>query len=686
MALRTLSLRTTIMSATLTTLAVTLLVVLWSTYNQWRVTSEDLSAQVMTRTSQVIERRMSRLLSTAQSASTLAQSFVARHEAAGLDEGDFATIGEDFYSITAALPEVSYLTLGVEKTGAYCQLQRLDNGTLRIQHCTPPDKDAITHRKEFILLPDGTRKQVLDDKRWKYDPRMRLYYKAAVKAGKPTWTETYTFVDSRRGDIVGVTYATPRYDKAKKLQCVVSVDFTLDDITRFLRGVRLGETGFGFVVEETATESKVIASGSDSPEVLKAALARITRRRQGEALQTAQISVKGASYRVSWRRLTEVNSPRWLVCTLTPEKELMGRVEASLRNTIWLVGTGGVLGVLLSVWLAWFIARRLRSITTELEQVRQLQLEPEPGLGMGRLLNVMEVVQLGEGLERLKASLRSFERFVPTEYVRQLVVSGKEAEPGGTRTELTVFFADLAGFTTIAESKAPEEAVAILSEFLELVSREIAITGGIVDKYNGDEVMAFWHGERHAERACRAALRAQAAMTGLRRRLRSESLAMRIGLHTGEAILGVVGCAVRYNYTILGDTVNAGKRLEGQNKAYKTKTLLSEATQKQIQGVFLTRPVDILAVVGKIEALKVFELMDAFEGAAPELLTLAKETEQALAAYLQRDFATARQHCEATLAAHPDDGPAKVLLARVVTFEKDPPPADWDGVWRATEK
>ncbi|WP_309713021.1 adenylate/guanylate cyclase domain-containing protein [Armatimonas sp.] len=686
MAFRAFSLRTTITAATLTTLTVTLLVVLVSTYHQWRLTSEELSQQVIARTSQVIERRMSRLLSTAQSASTLAQSFVARHEAKGLDFADFESIGEDFYSVTAALPEVSYLTLGVESTGAYCQLQRLDDGTLRIQHCAPPDKNAITHRFEWLHRPDGSRQKVTDDTRWKYDPRLRPYYKTAVRAQKATWTETYTFVDSKRGDIVGVTYAAPRYDPQKKLICVVSVDFTLEDITRFLRSVRLSETGFGFIVEEKGSASQVIASGSESPEVLKAALSRITRQRPGEALKTAQITVRGADYLISWRRLAEPNAPNWVVCTLTPEKELMGNVDASLRTTIWLVAIGGLIGVGASVWLAWFIAGRLRRITGEMEKTRRLQLEPETALGKGRFLNVSEVLQLGEGLERLKASLRSFERFVPTEYVRELITSGKEAEPGGMRTELTVFFADLAGFTTIAESKAPEEAVAILSEFLELVSREIAVMGGIVDKYNGDEVMAFFHGKDHATRACRAALRSQAAMTGLRRRLKSESLSMRIGLHTGEAILGVVGCAVRYNYTILGDTVNTGKRLEGQNKAYKTKIMLSEATLNQTEDSFLTRSLDFLTVIGKTEALRVFELMDSREGAEPAKQALATQTEQALVAYLQRDFAQAQRLCEATLAAHPDDGPTAVLLARARAFEKDPPPLDWNGVWQATEK
>lgn len=682
MALRA-TLRTTILTATLTTLAATLIVVLGSTYHQWRVTSTILSDQVITRTSQVIERRMGRLLSTAQTASTLAQTFVARHEATGLDFADLAPIGNDFHAICTALTDVSYLTLGIQNTGAYCQVQRLADGRLPIQLCTPPDSQALTHRREWLKRPDGTLQPLADDPHWKYDPRLRPYYKAAVKAGKATWTETYTFVDPERGDIIGVTYATPRYDSKKNLHCVVSVDFTLEDITRFLRSVRLGETGFGFVVEEKDSGSQVIASGSEAPEVLKTALARITRQHPGAALQTAQIRAKGADYLVSWRRLAEPNSPRWVVCTLTPQKELMGRVDASLQATLYWVGLGGLLGIIGSLWLAQGIARRLRKITHEMDKARQLQLEPEPDLGKGR---IVEVNQLGEGLERLKASLRSFERFVPTEYVQQLMVSGKEAEPGGVRTEVTVFFADLAGFTTIAESHAPEEAVAILSDFLELVSQEIALAGGIVDKYNGDEVMAFFHGKDHAARACYAALRAQAAMAELRQRRGNPSLAMRIGLHTGEAILGVIGSAVRYNYTVLGDTVNAGKRLEGQNKTYHTPILLSEATNQQITEGFLTRPVDILAVVGKSQALRVFELMDTAGDATPQRRALAQQTEQALTAYQRRDFAQARALCDSVLAAFPSDGPATVLRARAAAFMQSPPPPDWDGVWRATEK
>lgn len=682
MALRA-TLRTTILTATLTTLAATLIVVLGSTYHQWRVTSTDLSEQVIKRTSQVIERRMGRLLATAQTASTLAQTFVARHEATGLDFADFTPIGTDFHAICTALTDVSYLTLGIQNTGAYCQVQRRADGSLPIQLCTPPDSQAITHRREWLKRADGSLEPLADDPHWRYDPRQRPYYKAAVKAGKATWTETYTFVDSERGDIVGVTYATPRYDSQNRLRCVVSVDFTLEDITRFLRSVRLGETGFGFVVEEKDSGSQVIASGSEAPDVLKAALARITRQPPGAALQTAQIRAKGSDYLVSWRRLAEPNAPRWVICTLTPQKELMGRVDASLRTTLYWVGLGGVLGIVGSLWLAQGIARRLRKITREMDETRQLLLEPEPGLGKGR---IVEVNQLGEGLERLKASLRSFERFVPTEYVRQLMISGKEAEPGGVRTELTVFFADLTGFTTIAESHAPEEAVAILSEFLELVSQEIARAEGIVDKYNGDEVMAFFQGKDHAKRACHAALRAQAAMASLRERRANPSLTMRIGLHTGEAILGVIGSAVRYNYTVLGDTVNAGKRLEGQNKVYKTPILLSEATHRQIAEDFLTRPVDILTVVGKSQALRVFELMDTDADATPPRRALAQQTEQALTAYQQRDFAQVHALCEELLATFPTDGPATVLRARADAFAQSPPPPDWDGVWRATEK
>lgn len=680
------SLRTTLTTATLTIPALTLALVLGSTFRQWRVTTEELSDQVIARTSQVIERRMGRLLSTARSASRLAQSATARHEAEGLGYEDFAAIGQDFAAIGAALPEFSYLTLGVARDGAYCQLQHRDDGTLRIQHCTPPHPDGRTRRIEWDWTEAGKLIQVADDPRWRYDPRLRPYFRAAQQAGKATWTDTYTFVDPKRGDITGVTFATPRYDAQKRLRCVVSVDFTLEDITRFLRSVRLGETGFGFVVEESARGPRVIASGSDSPAVLQEALRRIGRASPEQALQTATLHVRGANYRVSWRRIGEQEAPHWLICTLTPEKELLGRVENNLQTTLWWVALGGLLGIVCSVVLSSVIVGRLKRISQEMDQIRRLQLTPRPGLGGGRLVNISEVLQLGEGLERLKASLRSFERFVPTEYVRTLVISGKEAEPGGVRTELTVFFADLAGFTRLAESHAPEEAVAILSEFLELVSREVTLSGGVVDKYNGDEVMAFFHGEGHAERASRAALRAQEAMGALRARLQSEPLAMRIGLHSGEAILGVVGSVARYNYTVLGDTVNTAKRLEGQNKVYRTRIMLSDATRRHLSEDFLLRPLDFLAVVGKTEALRVYELMARCDEATAEQRTLAGLTTEALQAYHDRQFPRALSLFTQIQERFPTDGLATVLRSRTETFLHMPPLESWDGVWYATEK
>lgn len=680
MATKALSLRMTLLVALLTLLLATLPVALVSTYRQWRHTVDELSNQVLVRTSQVIERRVARLLSTAQSGSTLAQTFVARREAQGLDRGDFEAITDDFHALMVALPEISFVNLGLQDSGAYCHVQRRPDSTLRIQLCEPPVA-GFTRRREWEWGAVG-RTLVLDTPHWHYDPRVRPYYRAAVAAGKPVWTDTYTFVDPQGGDMVGVTLAAPRYDSKKALRCVVSVDFTLQDITRFLRGVRLGETGFGFLVEERGTTAarRVIASGdsgkTNADPVLRAALRRIERKQVAAGLQTARIQVQGIRYLLSWRRIAETDAPHWIVCTLTPEDELLGRIEINQRNTLLQLTGLSALAVLACIGLAHRIATPLRLMALEAESIRRLDLAPDPA--PRARFRIQEVDQLYEALERTKTGLRSFAHFVPIEYVRHLVESGQEAGLGGERREVSVLFADLAGFTRIAEQKAPEEAVALLTPFLERVSRAVAASGGIVDKYNGDEVMAFWQGDDHAIRACQAALAVQASG--------ENTLPMRMGISTGEAIVGVIGSQERYNYTVLGDTVNLGKRLEGLNKAYRTPVLLSEATVCQVKDLFLTRPVDVVAVVGKQTAVEVHALLGLRTEAPEALHALAAQTEAALRAYQNRDFAKAQALCAALLADYPDDGPATVLAERAATFQQAPPPADWDGVWRITEK
>jgi adenylate cyclase len=216
---------------------------------------------------------------------------------------------------------------------------------------------------------------------------------------------------------------------------------------------------------------------------------------------------------------------------------------------------------------------------------------------------------------------------------------------------------------------------------------------GTVDKFEGDAIMAFWGAPLdqpdQAQKACVAALRQQAALAELNRRFTGQDLpplTMRIGLHTGDAIVGNLGSARRFDYTVIGDTVNLASRLEGVNKFYGSHIMASEVTVAACAGTVEFRELDLVAVKGKEQAVRVFEVLGLAGELAPEIIRRRREFAEALALYRQGRFAEAQAGFEALLADDPEDGPALTFAARCRHFPEAPPPADWDAVFRPEGK
>lgn len=275
----------------------------------------------------------------------------------------------------------------------------------------------------------------------------------------------------------------------------------------------------------------------------------------------------------------------------------------------------------------------------------------------------------------------AFAQYLSPMVIEELLRHPDRLTLGGERRELTIFFSDLAGFTTLSEGLAPEALTALLNDYLSAMTDIILDEGGTVDKYEGDAIIAFWNAPLdqpdHAVRAVRAALRCQARLAELRPAFHQrcgQELRTRIGLNTGPAVVGNLGSRHRFDYSILGDAVNLASRLEGANKAFGTWILLSEATHEACQGAFPVREVAALRVVGKAAAVRVFE---PYFPESPPL------DGQGLAAFLQAqghfvagDFVAA-QHLFATL---PDDPVARAYVARCAAYAHTPP-LSWDGVW-----
>jgi len=264
---------------------------------------------------------------------------------------------------------------------------------------------------------------------------------------------------------------------------------------------------------------------------------------------------------------------------------------------------------------------------------------------------------------------------------------------------MTILFADLVAFTGLSERLTPSLMVTLLNRHFGLQALAIQQHRGVVDKFVGDSIMAFWGppftlAEDHALLACRAAWGQLAALEVLRRELpeltglRKEppAIDLRIGICTGEVIVGNIGSDSTRSYTVIGDTVNLAARVESVNRIYGTQILLSETTAQGLGPHFETREVDTIAVKGKTESIRIFELLGPADQVPENILRLRETYSQALRAYRAQDWAGAETTFRACLDLCPNDGPATLLLKRTETLRRNGSGADWSGIAQLEEK
>ena len=283
----------------------------------------------------------------------------------------------------------------------------------------------------------------------------------------------------------------------------------------------------------------------------------------------------------------------------------------------------------------------------------------------------------------------AFGHYVNKSVVDQILKDPKMMELGGARRNVTVFFSDIAGFTSISEKMEPDKLVNFLNRYLDYMTDIILNYKGTLDKYEGDAIMAFWGApvsmEDHAVNTCMAALENQKKLAEFRKECEKENLPpinIRIGINTGDVIVGNMGSNVRFDYTVMGDTVNLGSRLEGINKQYGTEIIISEFTYEQVKDSFICRELDQIRVKGKEQPIRIYELMGKKEELTDKDTKIINEFKSALVLYRRLSFAEAMKK----FADSPNDPPSKAFIKRCEEFIKNPPPANWDGVYTFTEK
>lgn len=296
-------------------------------------------------------------------------------------------------------------------------------------------------------------------------------------------------------------------------------------------------------------------------------------------------------------------------------------------------------------------------------------------------------------VEREKRRTReAFSRYLNPELARLVSENPEMLRLGGSREFLTVLFSDIRGFTSISESLEPETLVEVLNVYLGEMTDIIFEHNGTLDKYIGDAIMAVWGApvsyEDHAVKACEAALD-----MGERLRERGDEWVERgwprieagIGLHTGDMVVGNMGSSAHLSYTVMGDNVNLGSRLEGLTKNYGVGLLVSEDTRRAAGDRFVTRELDLVAVKGKALPVRVYELLGRQKD-ADQWADLVARFEEALNVFRERRFEEAGALFTALLQQHPTDGPTRLYVERCRVFTETPPAEDWGGVTVMTTK
>jgi len=286
----------------------------------------------------------------------------------------------------------------------------------------------------------------------------------------------------------------------------------------------------------------------------------------------------------------------------------------------------------------------------------------------------------------------AFTYYVSSSVVNEMLKHPEKLKLGGDRKELSILFSDIRGFTTIAEGMSPEELVHLLNEYLTVMTDIVFKYDGTLDKYMGDAIMAIYGAPLdlpdHASKACRSALEMMRELEKLNKKWLAEGkkpMDIGIGINTGPMMVGNMGSEQRFDFTVMGDSVNLGSRLEGANKNYKTNVIISEYTYEKVKGEFLCMELDSVRVQGKREPVKIYSLL-GFNDLPKTQHQTAARFNRGITLYKAQQWDDAIHVFEEIQAVEPNLYAAQVYIERCLDLKKNPLPAEWDGVYVMTTK
>ncbi len=675
------SLQVNILIAFATLLVITVLIIISYTYRQNTTAvltlSDDLIQQV---TNNVIERTTNYLAPASLMAQTSAQ-IPGIAELPLVDNEELETYGKE---ILNQYPQLSGFFIGSEQ-GDFLFTKRDTDGSIDTQVI---DRSLETPTRTWTYLDvNGNIETVEVTTDFTYDPRQRPWYVGAQSAGTQFWTDIYIFFTDQKP---GITAAYPIYNDAGTLSGIIGIDVALDELSSFLEQQRVGENGLAFIINDKAEivafpgiELAMAEGDSFRPihisEIGDSAVTAAFEQSGGENGRFT-FDMNNTTYIASFTPFPQGIAANWQIGILVPEKDFVGTINHT--NQVSLMISLGILfiAIILALLISRSISLPIVLLTKETEQIKAFNLESNLEINSP----IQEVQQLGESISAMRSSLRAFQKYVPSELVRQLIQTGNDAQLGGNKQELTIMFTDIVGFTAITEGMIPEELMLQLSDYLGELATVMMSHQGTVDKFVGDGIMAFWGAPlptpNHAHHACRAALACQKKVSQLNKNWTAQgkiAFPTRIGIHTGQTLVGNMGSNERMNYTVVGDSVNLTSRLEGANNVYGTKIIVSHDTFEKTETAFYFRPLDVVTVKGKREFILLYELMGEKGKASSEIAHLSEQFTIGFEAYISQHWQQAQTIFKNLAITYPNDATTQIYLTRCIALQEDPPGPEW---------
>jgi adenylate cyclase len=651
----------------------------------WRTAeanSHQLAATINEQIVSAVEKELDAITTQARAAHTairtlFVQNVLGTREA---DKREFV-----FLSQLQAQPSISWVAFGWPD-GAFFAAHKLGDLGLEMMEIAPVDGVIKRRIDQYHVVVGDIEFEKRRFENTDYKVTDQEWYRKGIQSDEPSWFEMTVHPAGLRP---AIAYAGP-VDVYQKRQGVLAVIIENTRLAQFLSQLSVGKSGAAFILGRDGTvvaapdpdADEVSMQRSDQPllPIAQSALKQAVASPGGGDSKNAhrlRLASAGEAYAVT---LTPLAFPGWTLATVIPEAEFLGPIETTIRRLliglVFLVIAAGIL----SAWLARrVIAKPLITVVDELKHVERFELDQvrrHPS-------RVIELTNLSNAIADMAGGLAAFRKYIPADLVRMLLKEGIEPRPGGSMRTLTVLFADIAGFTGLSE-RLGDQIIPLLSSYLDTFSREVSANGGTIDKFIGDAVMAFWGAPvanaDHAADACRAALACQRAL--LASGLNDDGgrpLRVRIGINSGDMLVGNIGSEFRLNYTVIGDAVNVASRLEGANKAYGTDIIIGEETRRLAGGRVHVRELDRLVVYGRASGLAIYELLGMAENGA-ERPAWAALYESGLAAYRARNFADAMALFQKVLAVRETDRPARMMLERCRELLASPPGEDWEAM------